>query len=299
MYYLLYALFYLISLIPFWLMYGISDFLVMLVFYVFGYRKKVVLQNLKIAFPEKTDAERNAIAKKFYRNFIDTFLESIKMISMSDATFKKRVTIDYASSHDLVAKGKSIQYHSGHQMNWEFANWIVSKHTEIPFVGVYQAVKSKPFNRLMLKIRGRYGTKLVSTREFKNRMHDILKNQYCIGLAADQNVWPGNGNWLYFFSKPAPFVPGPEKGAVRNNTAVVFVAFEKPKRGYYHFSTKVIVENGADTAPGELTRIYRDMLEATIRETPDNYLWSHRRWRHDYLPEYKEKWIDNRPNPLD
>jgi Kdo2-lipid IVA lauroyltransferase/acyltransferase len=297
MYYIVYGFLYCISLLPFFILYRISDFFYALIFYVLKYRKKVVLDNIGIAFPEKTTQEKTAIAKQFYKNLIDTFIETIKLLSISEKEFNKRCTIDFESSVELAKKGKSIQFHSGHQMNWEYINWAVVKKMPIPFIGIYQALANTSFNKLFLKIRGKKGTILISTRAFKNKMHDIFKKQYCIGLAADQNTNPDGGQWLYFFSKPAPFITGPEKGAIKNNTAVVFVAFEKKKRGYYHFSSSVLVENGSTMQPGELTRLYRDKLEETIRKNPDNYLWSHRRWRHEYHEKYKDQWIDDRPLP--
>jgi Kdo2-lipid IVA lauroyltransferase/acyltransferase len=297
MYYIIYGFLYSISLLPFFILYRISDFIYVIIYYLLGYRKAVVLENIGIAFPEKTLEQKTKIAKQFYKNLIDTFIETIKLLSITEKAFNKRCTIDFDKAIAIANKGKSIQFHSGHQMNWEYVNWAVVKKMPIPFVGIYQALASKPFNRLFLKIRGKYGTQLVSTRAFKNKMHEVFKQQYCIGLAADQNTHPEVGQWLYFFSKPAPFITGPEKGAIKNNTAVIFVAFEKVKRGHYHFSTTVMAEDGATMQPGQLTRMYRDLLEQTITKNPDNYLWSHRRWRHDYNAAYQHQWIDDRPLP--
>jgi len=298
MYYILYGLLYLISLLPFFVLYGLSNFVCLLLYNVFGYRKKIVLQNLGIAFPEKTEAEKKAIAKQFYKNLVDTFIESIKMISMSEKSFDKRCTVDISKVNELAAKGKSIQLHSGHQMNWEYANWVFAKHLEVQWIGIYQPISSKPFNKIFYNMRARYGTVLVSTKEFKNKMHTLFASQFSIGLAADQNTLPDKGYWLYFFSQPVPFVTGPEKGAIKNDTAVVFVNFVKKKRGYYHFETKTVTENAGQYQPGELTRMYRDFLEETIRRQPDNYLWTHRRWRHDYIKYYQHlPWSDTRPKP--
>ena len=141
--------------------------------------------------------------------------------------------------------------------------------------------------RIFYKVRGRYGTILISTREFKNKMHTVFTQQYILALAADQNPGiPTNAFWLNFFGKPAPFVTGPGKGAVKNNTAVVFVGFEKIKRGHYAFRISPIAENGSDHTPEELTILYRNILEQTIRRDPANYLWTHRRWRHEWNESY-------------
>lgn len=256
------------------------------------------MNNLAIVFPEKTLAERKKIAKKFYRNFIDTFIESIKMLSLSDAAFEKRCTGNFEMINQIAAQGRNIQLHCAHQMNWELGNWFFSKNISIPFIGVYRKIGNSIFNRLFLKIRGRYNSILISTREFKTRVHDIFKNQYSIALVADQN--PSNLNkayWLYLFGKKAPFVPGPEKGATKNNTVVFFANLEKKRRGYYHFQFKLVTENPAAMKPGELTRLYRDFLEETIHNGPFNYLWSHRRWKHTFDENneiFKNNWIDTR-----
>jgi KDO2-lipid IV(A) lauroyltransferase len=297
MYYIVYGLLYVFSLLPFFILYLLSDVFYLLIYYVFGYRKKVVLHNLSIAFPEKSLAQKKRIARQFYKNLIDTFIESIKMISLGEKAFDRRCTVDIAPVNELAAKGLNIQLHSGHQMNWEYANWVFAKNIAIPWVGIYQPIANKAFNKIFYDMRARYNTKLVSTKEFRNVVHTLFKSQYSLALAADQNTNPTSGYWLYFFTKPAPFITGPDKGALKNNTAVVFVNFVKKKRGHYHFETKVIAEDTTHYQPGELTRMYRDFLEASIRNQPDNYLWTHRRWRHEYNNEFENLWMDTRSRP--
>jgi Kdo2-lipid IVA lauroyltransferase/acyltransferase len=298
MYYILYGLLYFISLLPFFIIYRISDFFFVLLYYVFGYRKKVVVQNIAIAFPEKTAGEHKKIARQFYRNLVDTFIETIKMLSMSDRQFSKRCTTDMSAVNALVAKGHNIQIHAGHQMNWEYANWVVSRGLTLPWIGIYQPIGNKSFNKVFLKLRARYHTKLVSTREFKTAMPQLFKSQYVLGLAADQNTSPQTGYWMYFFSQPVPFIMGPDKGALKNNTAVVFTKSTILKRGHYHFEHVVVAESTENYKPGELTRLYRDFLETIIRQQPHNYLWTHRRWRHKYSQEFSDAWFDNRPAPV-
>ncbi|MEO5966824.1 MAG: hypothetical protein ABIP68_00105, partial [Ferruginibacter sp.] len=109
--------------------------------------------------------------------------------------------------------------------------------------------------------------------------------------------WPGKSYWLNFFGKPAPFISGPEKGASLKNPAVVFVTFIKEKRGYYRFSETLITENGRDLKNGQLTIIYRNLLEKAIQEQPSNYLWSHKRWKWTYEESLKPNWIDSTPPP--
>ncbi len=295
MYYILYGFLYLVSLLPFFIIYRISDFVYFILYYLVGYRKKVVMDNLAIAFPQKTDNERKTIAKQFYKNLIDTFLESIKMLSMSDETFAKRAVMDLSEINKLIAKGKNIQMHSGHQMNWEYGHWAVATQIKLPWIGVYKRISNKAVDRLFKKLRNKGATVLVSTHEFKSKAHTVFNNQYALGLIADQNASPSKGYWLNFFGKPVPFATGPDKGALKNNPAIGFVKFVKIKRGYYRFDVTVVTENGAEFKEGELTLLYRDFLEKAIQNDPANYLWTHRRWRREYKGEYASRWIDKTP----
>ncbi len=299
MYYLIYGLLYIISLLPFFVLYGISDFAYFIIYRMAGYRKDVVFKNLAIAFPEKTEAERKQIAKAFFKNLIDTFIETIKMLSISEKEFNKRAVINLDECNALAKKGINIQFQSGHQMNWEYVNWVTAKNLKMPFVGVYMKIKNKALDKIFYKQREKFGTVLVAATEFKSRMHQVFNQQYSLALAADQNPGsPEHAYWLNFFSKPAPFVTGPDKGARRNKTAVVFVKFVIVKRGHYRFEPTIITEDASTLKEGELTLIYRDFLEETIREHPDNYLWSHRRWKWEYKKEYRGRWIDRVEAPV-
>jgi Kdo2-lipid IVA lauroyltransferase/acyltransferase len=300
MYHILYGFLYFISLLPFFILYGISDFFAFILYNIAGYRKKVVLQNLDIAFPEKTIKEKKRIARQFYRNLTDTFIESIKLLSLSDKEILRRATINFDEIRQLEEEGRNIQYHSGHQMNWEYGNYAIAMRDSIPFVGVYMRINNKALDKLFYNLRSKKGTVLVAAQEFKNRVHQLFQSQYSLGLAADQNPGvPSSAYWLNFFNRPAPFVTGPDKGARKNSTAVVFVKFIKKKRGFYHFETSVIARDGSQLKDGELTVLYRDFLEETIRQQPDNYLWSHRRWKWGWDPSYKNRWIDRAPAPMD
>lgn len=287
MYYVVYGILYVVSLLPLPVLYLLSDLAFVIVYYLFGYRKEVVLSNLAIAFPEKTGEERKKIARRFYRNFTDTFIESIKMISISKRELLRRSHCDTDHLNQLIDKGYNIHIMAGHQFNWEFANLVYAFQLRIPFVAIYMPIGNKTLNRIFLSFRKRYGTVLISTKEFTGKMHHIFSQQYILALAADQNPWdPKRAYWLNFFSRPAPFVTGPGKGAVRNNTAVVYVGFEKIKRGHYRFHAVPITDNGMNHTPEELTLLYKNALEETIRRDPSNYLWSHRRWRHEWKEGY-------------
>ncbi|MCP9752560.1 lysophospholipid acyltransferase family protein [Ferruginibacter sp. HRS2-29] len=293
MYYLVYSLLYLLSLLPFFILYGISDFAALILGRIVRYRREVVLRNIAIAFPEKTDAERIKIARQFYRNFIDNFLETLKVLSISGTAFDKRMQVDMSGCNKLAAEGKNIQFNSGHQMNWEYASLAISRHLKLPWLAVYKKIASQPIERLFLKIRSKFGATMVALEDYSFRMPTLMKQQYALGLIADQNpAFAHKSYWLNFFNKPAPFLTGTDKGARRAKTAVVFVNVYRIKRGYFKLELEIVTEDASEFADGELTRRYRDFLEKNIRRQPANYLWSHRRWKHEYHEEYKKKWID-------
>jgi Kdo2-lipid IVA lauroyltransferase/acyltransferase len=287
MYYFIYSFLWLISIIPIKILYVISDGFYVLVYYVFQYRKDVVLKNLLVAFPEKTEAERVAIAKQFYHNFIDTLFESIKFITISKKKVLSLGSADFEIIHQLVAKGKNVHLMSGHQFNWEFGNVLYPLNLNVPFVGIYMPFQNKHVDKIFFNFRKKYGTVLISAGDFKARMHRIFVKQYVMGLVADQNPGdPAYAYWMNFFGKPAPFITGPGRVGVKKNTAIVVVGFKKIKRGHYRFTNTLLTENGSEFTPQQLTLMYKNELEKVIRNDPANYLWSHRRWKHEWKTEY-------------
>jgi Kdo2-lipid IVA lauroyltransferase/acyltransferase len=295
MYYIIYPLLYLFSLLPFFILYGISNFFAFLLFHVIKYRKDVVFSNLKIAFPEKSEQERIKIAKKFYLYFTDTFIESVKFISISKKQLLNRSTGSFDIINNLIERGFNINIMAGHQFNWEYANLLYAINLKIPFVGIYGPISNKTLGKIFFNFREQFGTILISAPDFKNKMHTVFENQYMLALAADQNPSdPASGYWINFFGRPTPFVTGPEKGAIKKNAAIVYVGFRKIKRGHYHFDATLLAENSANTKIGELTCLYRDILEKTIRQDPANYLWSHRRFKFEWKAEYQDLWVDGK-----
>jgi KDO2-lipid IV(A) lauroyltransferase len=286
MYYIVYPIFYLLSLLPWRVLYFISDAIYGLVYYLIGYRKKVVMKNLLIAFPEKTEKERKRIARDFYHRLIDTFIEVIKLISISEKQLAKRFSSNLEVVDAFYEKGVNVQLHAGHFFSWEFINLGFSRFGKFPFVGVYMPVSNKVFDKIMRGVRSRYGTILVPAVDFKAKFQEIVTGRYAIGLAADQNPGkPGGAYWVPFFNRLTPFVTGPEKGAKANNTPVIFADFYRIKRGYYHMQFELITDTPREFAEGQLTKVFASYVEKTIRQRPSNYLWSHRRWKWEFDQE--------------
>ena len=284
MYFVIYSLLYLFSLLPWRVLYFISDGVAFLLKYVIKYRVDLVNQNIAIAFPHKSEKERKKIANDFYQQFTDSFIETIKLLSISDKTFQKRFTSNVEVLNDLYNTGQSVQIMAGHFFNWEFANWGAAKYGKYPVLAVYMPLSNKAFNKLIYDVRARYGSILIPATNFRTQfLKHANEGPYAMALAADQN--PGNplqAYWVHFFGRPTPFVKGPEKGAKLNNTAQVFVHFYRTKRGHYHSEYEVMTTSPNYFNDGQLTALYVKVLEEKIKLNPSNYLWSHRRWKYTY-----------------
>lgn len=292
MYYVVYGLFYLISLLPMRILYIISDGIYLVVYYGIRYRKEIVMRNLEMAFPEKTNEERVKIAKEFYHNLLDSFVETIKLVSASKRFLEKRVRANWEVLEPLFQSGKSCQLHLGHTFNWEWGHHVLSSHTNYQVVVVYMPLNNAVFEKLMYNLRIRHGTKFIAASHMSKSMETFKDSQYLLGLVADQN--PGNLNtayWLNFFGKPTAFVSGPEKGARAANLPVLFASIVKPKRGHYHATIEVACEDSSAMNEGELTLQYAHYMEKVISANPEMWLWSHRRWKHSWKPEYAKNWV--------
>jgi KDO2-lipid IV(A) lauroyltransferase len=293
MYYLFYGFLYLVSLLPMRVLYLLSDIIYAIVYYGFGYRRKVVMDNLRRAFPSKTEAERVVIAKKFYHNFIDSFVEVIKLVSASESWLRRRFTIDVSVLDELYKTGKSCQMHLGHTFNWEWGQIALTRLTSFKILVVYMPIGNKVFEKLFYRLRTRSGNVFLPAPTMREAIVPYLESQYLLGLVADQ--CPGNmqtAYWIDFMGRPTPFASGPEKGARSGHLPVVFAAIDKPRRGYYHATMKLACMDAGVLAEGELTREYVRYLESVIEARPDMWLWSHRRWKHAWKGEYERFRID-------
>ena len=288
MYTIVYGIFYLISLLPWRVMYIISDFIAFILYRVIGYRKKVVIANLQIAFPEKSEQERAIIVKQFYRQFTDNFIEVIKLLSISKKELNRRFVCDYSVINDLYSSGKNVQLLLGHFFNWEFANQAYATNVQYPFVVVYKPIENKIFGKLFSQMRQRFGTHLVAADTFRKDFSHLSKDRFCLVLVGDQNpVDPENAYWTPFFGRMTPFVKGPEKGAKLYNAAVVMCNFYAFKRGYYKSEIKLLTTEPRSMPDGAITRNMVSYVEECLRGHNANYLWSHKRWKHTFGDKHK------------
>ena len=298
MYQIVYFFLRSLSLLPLPVLYLISDFIYMILYYLAGYRKDVVLKNLQIAFPEKTEVERKKIMKAFYHQFSDSFAEMIKIFSWNEKEICRRMKGNIEVINEWAGKEQSIQLVLGHYFNWELANLSWAANMKIPFLGVYAPLKNKTMDRIVRKMRSKTGTVLIPANDFKRGFVQNMKKQYVLGLVADQNprklesAW-----WLRFFGKEVPIVKGPAKASIARNTVVVYVDFYKVKRGYYEYKMELITSTPAEFSEEELARLIIKKIEDSIRARPANYLWTHRRWKRSWKKEYAPYWIDTTPMP--
>lgn len=298
LYYFVFSFLYLISLLPFFILYGISDFFFVIIYYVIGYRKRVVMKNLRNSFPEKTEPQLRKISRRFYRNFIDNWIETIKLISISKKTLNKRTAGNFEIFRQLYTSGKAVQVNLGHFFNWEIMTLYTGIQQPFAFLTVYLPQSSKIMNRLIQYIRRRWGNPQLPATDIARAIIPWRKKQYLLALGADQSPAHAEvGYWLYFMNQPTVFLKGSEKFARVQNIPVVTMTTTRPRRGHYHFDYFLLAEDPKSLPDGELLRRYVQHLEKNIRLQPDIYLWSHNRWKHGWEPEYKNLWVDKRPAP--
>jgi Kdo2-lipid IVA lauroyltransferase/acyltransferase len=281
MYYIVFAIFYLISLLPFFVLYAISNFLYFVLYKILKYRVHVTRENLALSFPEMNDANRLVIEKKFYKNLCDSVVETIKLMSISKAEISKRITANWEEVNQHFDSGKVVQAHFSHLFNWEWGTVIGNYHTPFQFTGLYNPLRKQTFERLMKHMRTRSGTIMINMNELQDNLAELQQNRTLWGFVADQNPSePRRSAWVNFLHRETAFYKGAELIARRYGNIVMFGRVVKLRRGYYHTELTTVVADGKTTKDGEITEMYVRYLEECIRQQPENWLWSHRRWKH-------------------
>lgn len=282
-YIIVYPLLWLTSKLPFKLLYLISDGLYILLHYIIGYRKKVVDSNLKLVFPNKTETERNAIRKKFYKHLCDMFLEMAKTMSLSEKELKKRFHITNPEEFKrLESLNKSIIVLYGHYASWE---WSLVLQTYINFKGyaVYKKLANKYFDKLICDIRSKFNTKLISTKE---TISIINKNEAkgvksITGFLSDQSPrLRKDVYWGEFMGIKIPCYTGAERLAKKLDLSTAYLKITKVKRGYYEAELITLAEDSVKHKDYELTDMFLQEVEKQIYEAPEYYFWTHKRWKH-------------------
>lgn len=281
---IIYPILLFISILPFRVLYFLSDLAYVLVYYIIGYRKSTVRLNLKLALPHLTDAERRKIEKKFYHHFCDTFVEMIKTMTISDREINKRFKLE---NMELVTefekKGKSVVLICAHYGSYEWLlvmNRFLTTHKGF---GIYKRINNKYFDKLVRDIRGKFDAELIDTKEtipvMKDNQRKGILGYY--GFISDQSPKIHRvPYWGQFFGMEVPVHAGAEMLAKKLDMNVMFVKGKKARRGYY--SAEFIPFEGTpkDTPLYEITDRFLRFLEEQIREVPEYYLWTHKRFKH-------------------
>jgi KDO2-lipid IV(A) lauroyltransferase len=281
-YYLALPFIYGISLLPFPLLYLLSDLCHLLLFRVLGYRRKVVLTNLRNSFPEKSEAEIRAIATRFQRWFCDLTLETLKTLTITPQAVRRRVTFSGIDIlREYARQQRSIILVLGHYGNWELAGARYSQEKDIPQLYViYHPLANRLFDRLLYHMRTRHGTRLYKMREASK---DMLRDKDLLtatAFIADQTPSPQRAHWTTFLNQDTPVFLGTEALSRKLDQPVVYIHIAKPRRGYYHLQVETLVPEPGRTLPGEITEIHTRRLERDIQDHPELWLWTHRRWKH-------------------
>lgn len=284
LYYIILAVWYVFSLLPLRVHYVISDLLFWLLFKVVRYRRDVVRKNLTESFPEKSEEELQKIERGFYHFFCDYLVETVKLMTISQEEMKRRIVFKGSELIDeIIGSGQSVTLYVGHYCNWEWVSSIPLWINPIAWGGqVYHPLENKVFDKLFLKIRERMGSHCIAMQDI---LREVLKHQQenqptVIGYISDQKpLWVNIHHWVDFLHHDTPVLTGTERIARKMNHAVLSVDIQRVRRGFYEAEFKCITREPQKLKEFELTDIYFEMLEKSIRRAPEFWLWSHDRWK--------------------
>lgn len=271
-----------ISLLPYPVLYRLSDSLYYVIFYLVGYRRKVVFRNIKNSFPEKTNAEQLEIAKKYYRHFCDLALESLKIFTITEREVQDRMVL---KNPEVINKyfdqNKSVILAGGHFNNWELFAVAIASVIKHEAIAIYKPFTSKYFDEKMRFTRGKYGLKLISTKNVKAFFESQKSKLTATVFGFDQSPpFADKCHWMTFLNQDTGVLFGVEKYAKEYDYPVVFVRINKEKRGYYTFEFEDVNDQPIKTSYAEITEKINRMLESDIMKRPEFWLWSHKRWKH-------------------
>lgn len=278
----IYPILWLISILPFRLLYLFSDFIYIIIYKIFGYRKKIVRENLKKGLPHLSDQERLIVEKKSYHHLCDIFLEMIKTMTISKKEMSKRYVFTNLDTYlELEKKGKSIALLCAHYASYE---WAISMNHHINFegFGIYKQISNKYFDKLVRDIRSKFKAHLITTRETRKTIEQNKNNGILgvYGFASDQI--PSGKNTLYwnsFLGIETPIHYGAEALAKQFDMNVIFLKGKKVKRGYYEATFEVLSENVREIPDFQISELFIRKVEQQIIEAPEYYLWTHKRWK--------------------
>ena len=297
MYYIIFVLWYLFSLLPMRVHYMLSNLIYVFVYHVARYRRELVKNNLSTSFPEKSDKELLDIEKRYYHWFCDYIVETVKMFSMSERTMRKRMKFENIELiDDDLKKGKSVTVYLGHYCNWE---WICSLPLNLSAnataAQLYHPIENKTVDRLFLYSRGRFHAVSLEMKEAFGILRNWQKEGQpsVTGYISDQV--PGYSSmhyWPWFLNHDTPAYTGAERIARVLNTSVYYFDIYRPRRGYYVAKVIKMSDEPQKEEKFVLTEQYYRLLENSIKRAPEFWLWSHNRWkrtREEFYSLYSEE----------
>ena len=272
-----------IWLLPVPLLYGFSNLLRIIVCRVIGYRRDVVKKNLEGSFPGMTETELKRVTQLFYKNLVDIFLEGIWAFTISPKQILKRYRIiNPEVLESFFISGQSVIGVTGHYTNWEWGSLSASLQTQFNIVAFYKRIKNRYIDMLVQSNRSRFGTTLASINETTLTFEKFKDIKTIFLMAADQGMpkkFAERAYWVQFLNRDTPFLHGMEKHARLNNLPVVYVDVQRIKRGYYTLELSILTTKPLELSEGALTELYARKLESIILKKPENWLWSHNRWK--------------------
>ena len=283
-YILLYPLLYFLSILPFRVLYFLSDCAYVLVYRIIAYRKSTVRLNMALALPHLSPEERKKIEKKFYHHFCDGFVEMVKTMTISEKEINKRFVFENIElANEWEAKGKSIALLIAHYGSYE---WLLAMNKHLTThrgYGIYKKINNKYFDDLVKKIRGRFDAELIDTKETIGVIKDNQKKGKLgfYGFISDQSptIWKVN-YWGTFFGMEVPVHTGAEMLAKKLDMNIMFVKGEKVRRGYYKATFIPFNQDPREVPNYEITDMFLRFTEQQILEEPAYYLWTHKRFKH-------------------
>ena len=254
----------------------------MFILHISSYRKSIIQSNLNNSFPNKSTQEKRRITKQFYKHFAQFLTEIIKMFCISKNSIRKRVQFkNKALIQYYYSEKKDVILVLGHYGNWEWGLLATSLVSDHEMVGIYKPLSSSFWNQQIKKLRSKFGATLVSMKESVRYLLKQSNKPRLIGMIGDQTPTKNEIDyWTTFLNQETAVFSGTEKLAKKLNCPVVFVHIDKIKNGYYEMSFELITENPQAHPEGEITILHTQKLEEKIKERPELWLWSHRRWKH-------------------
>lgn len=283
LFYLTYPFIYSLSKLPIKIQLGISDLLYLIIYYVVGYRRSIVKENLKNSFPDKSEQERTEIMKKFYRQFCDLLLTSLRSLTISAKEINERNIFIHPEIVEFYKnKGRNLLMVLGHYGKWEIAGSAFGLRFNLDLIAAYKPLHNKYFNRMAVKSRSKYGNILVPKKEMFRYLDKTEIKQKFLALVADQSPNPKNMHWLNFLNQKTAVMTGIEKIARDNNFVVIYIGIKTTSRRISTIEITLLTDDPNSLPQNGIIEKYMQLLEQDIKADPIPYLWSHNRWKIKY-----------------